>query len=526
MPGTSSVTVPLSTPEACRRCHGRFDITGDAWDTWSGSAMGHAARDPLFHAALVEAELDHPGVGDFCLRCHAPRAWLEGRCMPTDGSALEDTDGGIGCSACHRMLPNPWVRNAQYIIADDSTIRGPYGNSQAPHDKVRSDWISDSRLCGTCHDVFTPGVRRRTPTGALTPYGFGEQTTYSEWAASAFATEGEGCKDCHMREETGPIAKEEAPRTDRSHHGLAGSNVFLLEAIEFLEPQLGLSTQLAFGRARIMAVLQSAATVELTAPAGLVDRGAPLPLTVRVTNLSGHKLPTGYPEGRRVWVALTIPSLGIELGAFDTATGEPVDPPALYRVVQGRAGVGPGHHLALNDTVFEDSRIPPRGFVPTATTAPVGKVFAPAPGGGLVHWDDVTITATVPCDMDVDMIEGRAQLFYQSVTKSYVDTLVAAAGAHPAGARLETAYLAVDPQPIEIARAAFHIAIEPASTCTPPDAGVWPDAGTGRGSADAGAGPHDDGDCDCAATHGSQPSLPSALAGLAIVWALIRRRRA
>ncbi len=536
LPGTSSVTVPLSTPAACLRCHGGFDISGSAGETWSGSAMAHAARDPLFRAAVVEAEKDHPGVGDLCFRCHAPRAWLEGRCFPTDGSGLEMTDRGIGCSACHRMEPNPWVRNGQYIVANDSTMRGPYGDSNAPHHKARSDWISDSRLCGTCHDLFVPGVFRRTLTGTLTPYLFPEQTTYLEWAASAYAEEGESCMDCHMREEMGPIAKNEAPRPDRSNHGLAGGNLFLLEAIEFLEPQLGLSTELALGRARIMAVLQSAATMEQRMMA-TVGRGDLAQVVLRVTNESGHKLPTGYPEGRRVWLEVSIPGLGVEAGTFDAMTGEPIDAPVVYHAVHGQAGIGPGHHLALNDTIFEDTRIPPRGFVPTATTAPVGKTYPIGADGKMVHWDDVTVTATVPCDAG-DSYAGTARLWYQSVTKRYVDTLVAAAGADPAGARLEGAFAAVDPQPVELVSADITVTVTPGSTCAPPDAGVWPDAVVDAGFADdamvaaadagvrvpdAGTNMPDDDDCSCTSTRRRGSGAGSFFA-LVLAAVMLRRR--
>ena len=41
--------------------------------------MAQAGRDPLFWAALDVANNDVPGIGDFCLRCHSPAGWLDGR---------------------------------------------------------------------------------------------------------------------------------------------------------------------------------------------------------------------------------------------------------------------------------------------------------------------------------------------------------------------------------------------------------------------------------------------------------------
>lgn len=490
--------------------------------------MGHAVRDPLYLSALLLAETDVPGVGDFCLRCHAPEAWLEGRCAQTDGSGLLDSDSGVTCSSCHRMDPNPWVRNAQYIIADESDVRGPYGDSAAPHRKKRSDWLSDSRLCGTCHDVLNPFVRRRTITGTTTSMLFPEQTTYSEWVASAFPAEGQTCQTCHMAESAGPIASTTGTRPDRSTHALAGGNTFLLDAIAFLEPGLGLSGQLALGRARVLAMLASAAELTLENPPAMIERGRAVELTLRVTNLSGHKLPTGYPEARSVTLSFTSPELGI------------VRPEAaVYQTVHGQEATGPGHHLALNDTVFSDTRIPPRGFVPTATTAPVGKIFDAIGGGVLAHWDDVSIVAVAPCDAATTRITAQATLLYRSVTSEYVDALVAAAPNHPYSIRLDTAFDVVDPQPIEMATLDIDIPIDPASTCDPPDAGFVDATPPDVGSPDAGfapdavvsadaatAEPKDDGGCGChVSTRRTSYGPPFVGVMLSLAWFCRRRQR-
>jgi len=42
-----------------------------------GGIMSLSAKDPIFRAALAVANQDIKGIGEFCLRCHAPRAWLE-----------------------------------------------------------------------------------------------------------------------------------------------------------------------------------------------------------------------------------------------------------------------------------------------------------------------------------------------------------------------------------------------------------------------------------------------------------------
>src|SRR5262249_14369460 len=129
-----------------------------------------------------------------------------------------------------------------------------------------------------------------------------------------------------------------------------------------------------------------------------VSRGARVDLRFRVTNLAGHKLPTGYPEGRRVWLRVVSPELVLRRGEYDPQTGMPADAPGRYEVKQGQSARGvPGHRLALNVTIFYDSRIPPKGMAVTATTAPIGKTYPEVGPGVLANADEVTVTATVPC---------------------------------------------------------------------------------------------------------------------------------
>lgn len=530
LPGTSSVSEAMIPPVVCKTCHSGFADTS-AWTSWAGSAMAVAAKDPLFLSAVREAEKDYPGVGDYCLRCHAPEAWVQGRCFPTDGSGLQSDDTGVTCSTCHRMDPSPWQRNGQYLIGDDLEMRGPLADAQAPHRTRTSTFTGSSELCGSCHDLRNPLVFRRNLDGTPTGQPFPEQTTYTEWKTSAFAAEGKSCASCHLPKEPGPVAFGGPENRQRTAHFLAGGNRFLLAAVQFLEPGLGMDDELELGKLRIQEIMRTAASLALVDPGLTLRRGQVEAVQLRVTNLSGHKLPTGYPEGRRVWLQVESPVLGIDRGEYNPATGEVQDPPALYHTVQGQLGIGPSIRLVLNDAIFFDNRIPPRGFVPTATTAPVGKVYPEVSPGVLAHYDDVTITATVPCDRAVTSATLQATLWHQSVTKRYVDQLVAANGADPRGPRLQLAFEEADPGPLQITRLTVTLPIDPASSCDPPDAG-FPDLGmtdamnadTGGGAPDAGT-PADlgvpvigdeEGGCSCR----SESSSPSTggLIGTLLLW--------
>jgi hypothetical protein len=160
-----------------------------------------------------------------------------------------------------------------------------------------------------------------------------------------------------------------------------------------------------------------------------------------ITNLTGHKLPTGYPEGRRMWVNLRflgqVGQLLGEVGRYgekaDTLAGSPVSVPTLLdaehtRVYECKPGLSPAQaqkfqkaagasfHFVLNDITVKDNRIPPRGFKKSAFAAhlcaPVGAEYADGQ-----HWDMVEF-AVPPGTRKVE-----ARLMYQSVSWEYIKFL-------------------------------------------------------------------------------------------------------
>jgi hypothetical protein len=112
------------------------------------------------------------------------------------------------------------------------------------------------------------------------------------------------CQTCHMPPTTGiGCDKNGVPtRTDLPTHHLTGGNYWMPGAIAYLDSvgklRLGGGMSqdqlddLAAGALRAQTQLELAASLEAD----------PLPNTVRITNLTGHKLISGYPEGRRMWL--------------------------------------------------------------------------------------------------------------------------------------------------------------------------------------------------------------------------------
>ena len=258
------------------------------------------------------------------------------------------------------------------------------------------------------------------------------ERTYSEWKASSFATGGvdlpqyggivETCQDCHMRDVTGAGANDpNAPiRTDLPLHDMTGGNTVMQDLIAAAYPGEVDVAQLEASKQRARETLAKAIQLELTPANDGLD--------VRITNDTGHKLPTGYPEGRRIFVQVEARDASDQVvftsGAFDFVSGDLTydDQLKVYEIKPGfspglasalELPAGPSFHFVLNDTTYKDNRIPPRGFTNAAfdqlQMPPVAHTYEDGQ-----YWDDThyvlpntAVTATV-------------RVYYQAVSKEYI----------------------------------------------------------------------------------------------------------
>lgn len=401
----------------------------------------------------------------------------------------EGDDDGVACIVCHRMVDpvynpdNPLqdspvalellqkgllpkdLGNATYVIDPYDSRRGPLDdiplNMHGVPIVVSPFHGSDaSRLCGTCHDVGNPAFSRRSDgTYELNAAGAPHPThllrdmpplhrTYSEWLHSDFARKGvwfndqrfggehlkgfvQGCTDCHMVRHDGgvcalwiyePFKAREAAVGD---HSLIGANTWVLNAIHdvYREHRSGLTLHgldLKSARTRIM--LQHASDMTLQRKG---DQ-----LHVRITNLSGHKLPTGFPDGQRMWLNVKFIDCNDEIiaerGAYDfqIATLNAADT-KVYEVRLGissatgrAAGLPPGasFHYMLNSEVVKDNRIPPMGFrnaeFAAVQAAPVDCRYEDGQ-----HWDDTTF------DIPPNAGSAVVTLYYQTTSREYIEFL-------------------------------------------------------------------------------------------------------
>ncbi len=478
----------IEHPSKCDNCHGGYDLAVEPAYNWRGSMMSQAARDPLFYACLAIANQDAPESGDLCIRCHAPDGWLQGRSVPTDGSALNSGDReGVQCDFCHKLVKptplgvNPYPNDADYLnggtytedqsylsilsqipptsadgmyIADNNNAkRGPFVDAAARHQMFYSPFHKDAAMCGTCHDVSNPALAKQ-PDGTYMPNDFDApatnfdpytmfpiERTFSEWTMSAYNTiEGvyapqfggnkdtvHTCQDCHLHDVTGVgCNKNGAPlRSDLPLHDMTGGNTFIPALVKTLYPGEIDPAALDAGVARATGMLQKAASMDLNVTPATTGYLA----TVRVTNETAHKLPSGYPEGRRIWLNLKVydatGALITEYGAYDAATGDLIHDTKVYEIKPGLSDAlaaavglppGVGFHFVLNNQIFSDNRIPPRGFsnanFELIQSPPVGYTYADGQ-----YWDD----------SEFSIPDGAAQvvatLFYQTTSKEYVEFL-------------------------------------------------------------------------------------------------------
>ncbi|HEX4955580.1 MAG TPA: hypothetical protein VF017_19495 [Thermoanaerobaculia bacterium] len=475
-------------PSDCESCHGNFDNQAniEPYPTWAGSMMANAARDPIFWAALDVANNDVPGVGEFCLRCHTPAAWLAGRSEPPGGSTdgcgllgnLDEADNdfeGVTCHFCHRMMVNPtppmgqqtfYKGNAQFWVDDGDCSgpgsgpcrRGPYDYSVSgdppPHEWAFSTYHTGSDICANCHNVTSPAESLIDENGTDTGIPYPIERTHREWEQSSYSLPGPGfqtCQGCHMPDATETdafacIFQSNNRSGNMPVHRFVGGNTWVPGVLRDEYPNLGRTASYNATVAWTQDLLQNdSALVAVTGPGAPVMPGENLAVTVRVTNLTGHKLPTGYPEGRRMWLQVTardaVGNAFWQSGAYDAATGVLTQDPQI-KIYQTERGIwnrngtnecdftdgasNPIFHFVLNNCIALDNRIPPAGFSGGSDleTRPVGYTYPEtAPGSGiLVNYDDTTYQIPVPGGL-VAPITIEARLLYQTVSKEYVEFL-------------------------------------------------------------------------------------------------------
>ncbi|MFZ1947718.1 MAG: T9SS type A sorting domain-containing protein, partial [bacterium] len=344
-----------------------------------------------------------------------------------------------------------------------------------------------------CHDVSNPAFTKVGPVD-YAPNAFDEahpdmnlrnmmpvERTYSEWSRSEYAATGvyapqfagnkadgmvSTCQDCHMRDvyAKGANVAGSPRRLDLPLHDLMGGNTFVPDIVATFYPDEVSVAQLQAAKLRAQEMIAKAATLALTPE----DFG----VTVRVTNQTAHKLPSGYPEGRRIWINVkaydAADQMVFESCAYDLATAvlSHDSQAKVYEVHPGLSPslaaalgmpAGPSFHFVLSDTIYSDNRIPPRGFTNAAfqeiQSPPVDHSYADGQ-----HWDDT------PYYLPSVAESVAVSLYYQTTSKEYVEFLRDANHTNATGQNLYNAWAAQGKAaPVLIASAGVGVTVTAAA---------------------------------------------------------------
>jgi cytochrome c554/c'-like protein len=410
----------------CASCHspGRSDtaLRNAAGDDvspptfWRSTMMANAAKDPFWQAKVSAEVAANPGlrdaIEDQCTTCHAPMGRTEALLNGAAGYSLEEMRqdplamDGVSCTVCHQIQPaNLGTEDSfsgGFEILDGKTVFGPFEDplgwpmlALSGYDPKHSPHMGESELCASCHTLFTASVDEQGNTTGSLP----EQTPYLEWLNSEFPASDVQCQSCHMPIEPGEITISNTPKTldARSpfyRHEFVGGNAFMLGMLRDNAADLGVTAEPAHFDSTIARTRRMLGSASARLDVRTRWDGDTLDVTVRIENLTGHKLPTGYPS-RRMWIDLAVIQEGKTLfrsGGWDSATGEVAgldagyephhqtirseDEVQIYQAVMGNPAGDPTFGLLRATSYLKDNRILPKGWTPDGpwsdVTTPAG----------------------------------------------------------------------------------------------------------------------------------------------------------
>jgi hypothetical protein len=229
---------------------------------------------------------------DFCGSCHDVSNPVVGDLAPNHGAQIPLTDGFDG-----QLDTSTNPRNIEDKAAFNH-FPYEYGVVERTYSEYKAGLLSQTLVSSydTLPTDLQAGAIQNARDAAL---GAGTNGNYADNTPRFFS-----CQTCHMRATTelGCNKPNVQLRTDQPMHDLTGGNYWMPDVIQYMDAQNTLlladdlsaleNTGIVAGKQRALSNLENAAALSVTGN------------TVKVVNLTGHKLISGYPEGRRMWLMI------------------------------------------------------------------------------------------------------------------------------------------------------------------------------------------------------------------------------
>jgi mono/diheme cytochrome c family protein len=434
---------------------------------------------------------------------------------------------GISCASCHRIrrdvIPPDFKKSPlEYFFEhtitglfqtgpadelfgpfkDDEIVTTPMDNALAIKPKF-NEYIKSSRMCGHCHTINLPVVDSKTPGMHSI-----EQATYVEWLNSAYQNEfgkpgpqAKSCQECHMpgdfvsprekvkaspiqtriaivQDESYPASEHRAPLEDIrvrfresgfARHELLGMNGFLLQMFNEFNDILGVrKLDYMTGRSdaldrAMQNLIRQARDSSATVATDMAIDGSNLTADVTITNLTGHRFPSGVGF-RRLFIELLVVEMQDErervvwssgrtngVGVIVDAEGRPLpteffagnayqphhqvitsdDQVQIYEELTKDADGNLTTSFIRRDEEVKDNRLLPLGWTEKGPDPSLNGEFLHAtfPKGNAADDPDyrnhkgndtVTYKITLPRDVDPANVSVRATLYYQIIPPYYL----------------------------------------------------------------------------------------------------------